>query len=498
MKRFIDPCTMAALGGVAVALASIAATPAYAQGREIVQPLPPPEVDELGDALQRLARDASNVSALIDAGEASLALGDVQAAIGFFGRASDIAPNNPRILSGLADAYVATRRPIEALRLYTEAERAGADVARIAGQRGLAFDLVGDNAAAQDQYRLALRQNDDPEITLRLATSQAIAGQRQQFEASLRPLLERGDLAAFRTRSFGLAILGDTTEAISIARAITPPALIDGLVPYLRAMDQLTAVQQASAANLGVFPRRSEFGRDDPSIAEARAALPPAAAQSRARPNATDARLRPAGRPLGPGANQPPARVVEPEGELRRQGTGELPPLNPAQAAAQPDPVQRPVVQQTQAAAPTRPVVRPDIATVFADMATPSGARPSAGAVDLATIVPAKPEPAKAQPAAPPPPDPATLHPARIWVQVATGQDKKALRFDWRRLSRNADGALADYKPFTSRWGQTNRMLVGPFSTRQEASALIVTLREAGIDTFRHDSSSGVPVEPLP
>ena len=80
-----------------VALVALATSGVASRAQEVVQPLPPPGSQELNDALQRLARNANDVSALIDAGDSALKLGDVAAAIGFFGRAQAIVPENPRI-----------------------------------------------------------------------------------------------------------------------------------------------------------------------------------------------------------------------------------------------------------------------------------------------------------------------------------------------------------------------------------------------------------------
>ena len=59
--------------GAAVALLALAAqSERVSAQREIVQPLPAPAEGRLGAALSRLAQDATDVSALLDAGEASL------------------------------------------------------------------------------------------------------------------------------------------------------------------------------------------------------------------------------------------------------------------------------------------------------------------------------------------------------------------------------------------------------------------------------------------
>ena len=267
---------------VAAVLAAAVSVPtaAHAQ-REIVQPLPPKGSDRLSDALRRLARNAADVSALLDAGEAALDVGDIDAAIGFFGRAKQLSPTNSRISLGLGKAYARSRQPIEALRLFAEAERAGVTNDRMAEDRGMAFMLVGDNRSAQELFRLALAQGAGSEVKRRLALSLAVSGEREAFEQTLLPLLEARDLAAFRTRAFGLAILGDTREAIEISDAMLPAQMAGRVRPYLEFMPRLTPAQQAAAGTLGVFPRAANIGTDDPQIA-AYAPVTPAPATSQA------------------------------------------------------------------------------------------------------------------------------------------------------------------------------------------------------------------------
>ena len=192
------------------------------ESRAVVQPLPPASVTELNSALRRLARNSRDVDALLDAGTASLKVNDVDAAIGFFGRAEELSPSNPRVKIGLAAAYTRKQRPLDALRLFDEAEAAGASTADLASDRGLAYDLVGDNASAQRQYQIALSRGDDPEARRRLALSHAIAGDRVGFEQALAPLVAKADSASYRTRAFGMAILGEETEAVAIAEAVMP------------------------------------------------------------------------------------------------------------------------------------------------------------------------------------------------------------------------------------------------------------------------------------
>lgn len=292
------------VAAVATLLVSVFALPvaAHAQpqgiptvAQPVVQALPAPEAMRLNAALNRLARNPRDVAALIDAGEAAMALGDFEAAEGFFRRASETEPSNGRAKAGLASALALGGDPYSAIPLFEEAAKAGADVGTIAPERGLAYDLVGANALAQVYYRKALAGSEaGGKIRRRLALSLAIGGDGAAAEEMLLPLLRAQDKPAWRTRAFMLAILGRTREAVNVTNTLLPAGLAQHIVPYLRYMPQLTPAQQAAAANLGKFPRASEIGRDDPRIA-AYSSL----ARPRAKVAAVDALLVPQGEPLG-------------------------------------------------------------------------------------------------------------------------------------------------------------------------------------------------------
>ena len=246
--------------------------PAMAQGapvvaRPVVQALPSADSQRLSAALARLARSPRDVAALQDAADAAKALGDYDAAIGFYRRADEITPNNARVKAGLAGALAMNGDPVSAIPLFAEAERVGAPPSQIAVDRGLAYDLVGANVTAQHYYTMALTASSgNEEARMRLALSQAIAGDSAAAQATLMPLLQKQDKPGWRARAFALAIAGDTQQAIEVSNSILPPQLAQSIAPYLRYMPRLTRAQQAAAANLGKFPRASEIGRDDARV----------------------------------------------------------------------------------------------------------------------------------------------------------------------------------------------------------------------------------------
>ena len=460
--------------GAALCAAVGLGAPAAAQevvSREVVQPLPSEEVQRLNRALVALAKAPRDLDTLIEAGTAAMGIEDLDAAVGFFGRAAEIDPNHPRVALGLGAVYLRSGRPGEAIPQFDRARAAGVPPREVLGDQALAFDLVGDQVSAQAAYARAIELDPgNDEARRRLAVSYAISGNRARFEDTLRPLLDQRDMAALRARAFGLAILGDQERAAAITEQVMPRDLSSRIIPYLAYMPRLTPAQQAAAANLGIFPRAADIGRDDPRLARM-------AAEAR-----LDSRLEPAGAPLGAPAPTPtPA-----------------PAPAPTPSAA---PVPRPGLATYSAAAETEPAPPPPspparVADAFADLgdAAPLDPRVGAGAVDLSRIAvkrEAPPPPPKAKESAKP------AHPSRVWVQLATGKKRDALAFDWRRLSRSGGDLLARLKPHTTPWGEAHRLLAGPIDSRDKAQALVRELKAKGLDSFLYVSPEGEEIQPV-
>ena len=592
----------------------------------VVQQVPGSKGMKLNDALGRLARNPQDVDALIGAGRASMEIGDLDAAVGFFQRADRLSPGNAQVKAGLAGAYAQSEDPFSAIPLFAEAEKAGMIDPALLADRGLAYDLVGDNATAQKYYRSALAAGPNDETLRRLALSQAIAGDRRGMEVTLSPLLQRQDKAAWRTRAFGLAILGQADEADSIVRTNLPAYLAESMSAYVRFMPRLTAAQQAAAANLGHFPRAADIGRDDPRIAAfqpkrpvlaaAVVPTPPAATkggkQGKDKGRRADQvakvekapvqvavvplpaaaprefakapvalavkELPPAPSPAIIAAPPPPARSAPVAVKPAPAGPAVAAPVIAAPPPAAPPPAPVPsgpgfasldggpapvpaaVVVEPRPAPPppppapaAPPAARPrSLADVFADLTPPSReAEPKAGAVDIRRIGPARPVlaektvkdaksllPVECEPEAKPakgakgaktaPPakgakgakgtsakgaaakacpvdpklakakSPAASQPSRIWVQVATGRAKSALAFDWRKMVKENPEILGKSKAATSAWGQSTRLLVGPFDSNGAANALLAKLKKAGVGgAFVWTSPAGQVVDPL-
>ncbi|MEP9403311.1 SPOR domain-containing protein [Sphingomonas silueang] len=266
------------LRGTLLLLAATSPLPAVAQEGAIVQPLTP-NADRLSEQMRVLGRSPNDLSALIEAGRLSGKLGDVDAAMQFLARAEKVSPGDPRIRAARAATLVGMERPGEALALFDQAERAGVAMAPYAAERGLAYDLLGHTANAQRDYRLALTQGPDDEITRRLALSLGIDGDVAGATALLNPLLRQNDRAAWRVRAFVLAMAGDAAGADQITASMLP-GFSASLSPFFRRLPQLSAADRAFAVHFGRLaptPERIADARFAPTVVPVPRAAPPVA-----------------------------------------------------------------------------------------------------------------------------------------------------------------------------------------------------------------------------
>lgn len=200
-----------------------------------------------------LASDPRNFDALIGAGRAALDMGDVQSAAGFFGRAQEARPQDWRAMVGVGAAMAQTGDAVGAIRQFDQAQRSGAPVASFAIDRGLARDLLGDNGAAQADYRLALGGADQDEARRRLALSLAISKKKREAIDTIQPLLNRRDPGAQRSRAFVLALVGDRSGAADAIESVMP-GTSSQFERFFRYLPNLTAAEKAAAVHLGLFP----------------------------------------------------------------------------------------------------------------------------------------------------------------------------------------------------------------------------------------------------
>ena len=237
-----------AFAGCACALV---AAPSIAQGS--YSPYNETPAAALARYVRALASDPREFDSLIGAGKAALELGDTQAAAGFFARADDVDPKSPMPQAGMAAVAVANGEPQAALPYFKRAQQLGLPVASFACDRGLAYDLLGQQAQAQADYRVALGGLDSEEARRRLALSLAISGDRSGALEALAPLSAKGDAGTARVRAFVLALTGDPNAAMSAMDAAMPGSWAR-VAPFLQRLPELTSGQKAAVVNLGIFP----------------------------------------------------------------------------------------------------------------------------------------------------------------------------------------------------------------------------------------------------
>lgn len=121
--------------------------------------------------------------------------------------------------------------------------------------------------------------------------------------------------------------------------------------------------------------------------------------------------------------------------------------------------------------------------------------------VDLDSIEPAKkpPEATTRPKEAPKKVEPKKENnPKRYWVQLATGSNIEALKYDFRRMKRKNASLFGEMEGWTSPWGKTRRMVVGPFKDLASAKKFDAAYRKNGGDSFAWVSAKGTKVNKLP
>lgn len=233
--------------------AVLAGVPAQADAQVAVGVRGESPADALARNMKELGANPRSFGALIGAGRAALALGDTQAAAGFFGRADEVWPDSPLPQAGMGAALAQEGDGNGALQFFSRATQRGATQSMIGSDRGLAYDLVGQHTQAQADYRAALSGQDGDEARRRLALSLAITGKKADALSMLSPLMARGDAAGARCRAFVLALTGDSAGAKSAIEAAMPGSSAN-MAYFFRKLPELRSEQKAAAVNLGIFP----------------------------------------------------------------------------------------------------------------------------------------------------------------------------------------------------------------------------------------------------
>jgi Flp pilus assembly protein TadD len=515
----------------------------------VVQPLDTGPGAELRRNLTALAANPQSLDALIGAGRAADGMGDGEAALGFFARADEISPNDPRVKAGMASALVLMERPEQALLMFAEAAGLGAPEVEIAGDRGLAYDMVGDPGRAQHDYQVALRRRADPEIERRLALSLAISGHREPALRVIESQLRRHERAAWRTQAFVLALTGDAAGAEDTAARMMPAVNAREMAPFFARLPALSPGQKAAAVHFGRFPSdgravqvASNMAAGPPVEVAPRRVLPEPerSAGARRRPDSSerpvnslirDSEIAPPVLPSRPAQSaeaeprrfEPQRTEPEPDREAPREappreapafysgGNFTLAPGSEPRAAPSHVPVQiqsaRPAFSDIAAlvralpeeagASPAAPAPAPAIDRRSRDAAAREAEaryrdqRAAAATSSRATRPAEQQGRGRGARNAPPP------NPARRWVQVATGANRTGLPRTFANLREQAGALLNNRNAYAVRASTTNRLLVGPFDNDRAAQALVNQLRQRRISAVTWTSEAGQEIERL-
>ena len=88
-------------------------------------------------------------------------------------------------------------------------------------------------------------------------------------------------------------------------------------------------------------------------------------------------------------------------------------------------------------------------------------------------------------------------NPPRIWVQIATGANARALATDYGKFAKKSADLFKGKAGATAEWGKTRRLLVGPFKDRKAAQDWLTAYKKAGGDGFLFNSEAGQTVDPI-
>lgn len=199
-----------------------------------------------------LAQQPNDVAALICQGEALGALGRPQEADLAFSHALAIAPDSQAGLMGRGRLLLASD-PAQAELLFTRVVTADPRNAIALNDLGIARDLQGRHAAAQEAYRLAM--TDDPGMAapqVNLGLSLGMSGHSDGAIALLRPIAENANASkrVLQDLAMVLALAGRQEDAVRILRINMPEGQARMLVAAFAAIQNTSAPETGGASQI--------------------------------------------------------------------------------------------------------------------------------------------------------------------------------------------------------------------------------------------------------
>ena len=526
----------AARAALIISAAAAITAPAQAQYGGQAAPAAESPQEALARNVRLVAANPRNFQALVSAGRAALATGDTQAAVGFYGRAQELSPGSWQPQAGMGAVMVAMGEPRGSFPYFSRALQLGATQMHIALDRGLAFDLIGDQANAQADYRVALLGAEADEARRRLALSLAISRDIKGAAAMIEPLLVRRDPEALRINAFVLALAGDREGARRTIDAAMPGAGMR-FEPFFKVLPVLRPEEKAAAVHMGIFPAdaaqryaQAEPIPSSPVVSISNSSRPrnsAATAKSRQQPKKPPRQAEAPRRAVQPAA--PPSTymaMVRPSLDPSRYASTRRPRTNDAGEAkakpAEPDPEPRPegrlddiarilsspvgdeagaeqLVQMAEPQAPEPAFVfadsNPQVSRPKVETAPPLVSKPkvetgpatvSKPKVDSKAAKLAAEKKAKAEAERKAKQEAAKLGVAGAnWVQLAGGANQDRMGVEYKKLAAKAGSLLKSRSGYVTHGKDYFRLLVGPFASTNEAQDFVTKLAKAGVDSFR-------------
>lgn len=529
---------------ILIAALGAPAVPAAAQ-YGLVPPADPGT--SLAAALRTLSSDPRNFQALVAAGRASLDMGDTQAAAGFYGRAEEASPQSPVPKIGIGAAMTAMGDAKGAMTYFDRAQALGAPQSMLALDRGLAFDLLGQQSRAQSDYRTAMFGAQADEARRRLALSMAISRDIKGAAAMIEPLLARRDAAAMRTNAFVLALAGDREGARRTIDAALPGAGAR-FEPFFRMLPVLRADEKAMAVHLGEFPKdaaqryasaqrissspmvsignvaRTEIDPRGPTT-QVQITPPKNAKPAKAKPpvqiaDAPRRAVREAPVPSTFFAMSRPS--LDPSRYASKQRKTAAPAAVPRKAA-EPDPEPRPgftTDKLAPIAEPSEPLVPINLGAVLnrdgepiigaearlppprptpkleIDRPAPSRPKVELASRDLSKAKP-KPEPKPKEAVKKPDPPKAKEAASPHYVQLASGAHADRMAVEFKRIKSKKPSLFAGRVARVTNGKELFRLVIGPFKSKDDSGAFVNQLAKAGIDGFSYTAPDGMTFEKI-
>ena len=91
----------------------------------------------------------------------------------------------------------------------------------------------------------------------------------------------------------------------------------------------------------------------------------------------------------------------------------------------------------------------------------------------------------------------APANPSRIWVQLLTAPNRDAFPRAWARITRQAPSIFRGKRGWVTPWGHNYRLLMGPYSSDDDAQDALNDLTKAKVRAFVWTSPAGQAIDHL-